>query len=107
MRGWSPTLAGSFILPMVIAHGVTSGLSGIVMAYFGRYTVVIRTGTALWAVGAGLKATYSHDTPIWIIVIVGVLEGIGVGCSLQPGELISSLNSFYHALILTMKFFQY
>ncbi|PVH75880.1 putative efflux pump antibiotic resistance protein [Cadophora sp. DSE1049] len=84
VRGWSPSIAGSFILPLVIAHGMTSGLSGIIMSISGRYTSVISGGAALWAIGACIKVTYGQETPVWLILCTGVLEGIGVGCSLQP-----------------------
>jgi hypothetical protein len=85
VRGLSPATAGSFILPMVIAHGATSGLSGILMSLSGRYTPIISTGTALWAIGAVMKATYGQGTPFPLFFLAGILEGIGVGCGLQPG----------------------
>ncbi|TVY83014.1 MFS gliotoxin efflux transporter gliA [Lachnellula suecica] len=61
-----------------------SGLSGIVIARLGRYIPVITIGTFLWTIGAVLKSTYDRDTPVWVISIAGICEGIGVGCSLQP-----------------------
>lgn len=85
VRGFSPSMAGSLILPMVIAHGATSCLSGIVMSMCGRYVPVISFGALLWTIGAGVKVTFGRETPIWLVSTVGVLEGVGVGCSLQPG----------------------
>lgn len=85
VRGLSPATAGSFILPMVIAHGATSGLSGVLMSLSGRYTPIITTGMALWAIGAVMKATYGQGTPFPLFFVAGILEGIGVGCGLQPG----------------------
>ncbi|KAJ5723770.1 hypothetical protein N7488_001805 [Penicillium malachiteum] len=84
VRGLSPSAAGSLILPMVIAHGATSGLSGAVMSLAGCYKPVISIGAALWAIGAILKSTYGQTTPFRLFVITGILEGIGVGCGLQP-----------------------
>ncbi|CAG8972778.1 hypothetical protein HYALB_00006870 [Hymenoscyphus albidus] len=84
VRGWSPTMAGLFILPLVIAHGITSGLSGIIISRLGHYVSVISVGTALWALGAGAKVTYHRTTPIWQILTFGVFEGVGVGVCLQP-----------------------
>ena len=86
VRGWSPVLAGSLILPMVIAHGVATGLGGILMSLTGRYTPVISIGAGLWVLGAATKSLYNQATPIWLFVIVGIFEGVGVGCSLQPGN---------------------
>lgn len=86
VRGFSPARAGSYILPMVIAHGVTSGLTGVLVAVFGRYMSIIRTGVGLWAVAACIKSVfYSQTSPISMIFIIGIFEGFGVGCCLQPG----------------------
>ncbi|KAJ5947478.1 hypothetical protein N7466_000493 [Penicillium verhagenii] len=96
VRSLSPATAGSLILPMVIAHGITSGLSGAVMSLTGRYKPVINVGAALWTVGAILKPTYGKLTPSPLIFVAGVLEGIGVGCELQPvlvGLLAGSNNA--------------
>jgi hypothetical protein len=86
VRGWSPTMAGSLILPLVIAHGLTSGLTGPLVSSSGQYTPIISTGAGLWAIGATAKIMYGNNTPVWTVTLFGVLEGIGVGCSLQPGK---------------------
>ncbi|KAF7177472.1 hypothetical protein CNMCM7691_005725 [Aspergillus felis] len=96
VRGWSPATAGSLILPMVIAHGATSALSGILVAATGRYTRIISGGAALWTIGAIGKTLYGQTTPVWSFFMVGIFEGFGVGCSLQPvlvGLLAGSQNS--------------
>ena len=90
VRGWTPTMAGSLILPLVIAHGLTSGLTGPLVSSFGRYTPIISTGAGLWAIGAAAKTFYGNNTPFWIVTLFGVFEGIGVGCSLQPGKSCSN-----------------
>ncbi|KAI1756418.1 putative efflux pump antibiotic resistance protein [Xylaria castorea] len=84
VRGSSPAQAGILMLPMVITHGLTSGLTGILISIFGRYKPIIVTGAICWAMAAVEKTHYNQTTPIWKIVIVGVFDGIGVGCSLQP-----------------------
>ncbi|KAF7160165.1 hypothetical protein CNMCM5623_005680 [Aspergillus felis] len=96
VRGWSPATAGSLILPMVIAHGATSALSGILVAATGRYTRIISGGAALWTIGAIGKTLYGQTTLVWSFFMVGIFEGFGVGCSLQPvlvGLLAGSQNS--------------
>ncbi|KAF2753569.1 permease of the major facilitator superfamily [Pseudovirgaria hyperparasitica] len=96
VRGWSPALAGSYILPLVIAHGITSGLSGVIITRCGHYMPMIVIGTGLWAVAAIVKAfTYNRETPIWLLCVIGIFEGIGVGSCLQPvliGLLAGSRN---------------
>lgn len=85
VRGWSPGTAGSLILPMVIAHGITSGLSGLIISWTGKYKVVISTGVGMWMIAAAAKSFYTQQTPLWILELGGIFEGIGVGCSFQPG----------------------
>lgn len=89
------------MLPLVIAHGITSALSGIIISLLGRYVSVISVGTALWAIGAAMKVTYGKTTPIYLILVVGVLEGIGVGVSLQPGESLRFRNVTSEEQLLT------
>ncbi|KAB8231128.1 major facilitator superfamily domain-containing protein [Aspergillus alliaceus] len=84
IRGWSPAKAGLFLLPTVITHGVTSALTGVIISFCGRYTTVIRAGAACWCISAAAKLTYTQFTPSWLLLVAGALDGIGVGCSLQP-----------------------
>ncbi|KAJ5205355.1 Major facilitator superfamily domain general substrate transporter [Penicillium cf. griseofulvum] len=84
IRAYSPGQAGLFILPMVVAHGLTSALTGIIISACGRYKVVIVTGAVSWAIAAVVKLHYNQHTPMWLFMIVCVFDGVGVGCSLQP-----------------------
>ncbi|EHK46108.1 hypothetical protein TRIATDRAFT_292286 [Trichoderma atroviride IMI 206040] len=84
VRGLNPTQAGALMLPMVITHGLTSGLTGILISMIGRYKPVIVIGAACWVLAAIGKMHFHQTTPIWEIIVVGVFDGISVGCSLQP-----------------------
>jgi hypothetical protein len=86
VHGLSPAQAGVLMLPMVITHGLTSGLTGVLISMLGHYKPIIVTGAVCWAVAAVEKMHYDQTTPMWRIIVVGVLDGIGVGCSLQPGK---------------------
>lgn len=50
----------------------------------GRYNPVLRSGMALWTLGAGLKILFGLQTPISVYVITLIIEGIGIGFVLQP-----------------------
>ncbi|RYC65765.1 hypothetical protein CHU98_g451 [Xylaria longipes] len=84
VRGSSPAQAGILMLPMVITHGLTSGLAGILISTYGSYKPIIVTGAICWALAAIEKMHYDQATPISKIAVVGVCDGIAVGCSLQP-----------------------
>ena len=86
VHGASPVRAGILMLPMVIAHGVTSAGTGILISRFCQYKSIIVTGAVCWALASIEKMHYGPTTPIWRIVIVGIFDGVGVGCSLQPGK---------------------
>lgn len=86
VRGASSSQAGILLLPMVIAHGLTSALTGIVISACGHYKHIIVTGASCWALAAAAKLFYDQETPIWTIIVVGILDGVGVGCSMQPGK---------------------
>ncbi|KAJ6184690.1 efflux pump antibiotic resistance protein [Penicillium mononematosum] len=84
VRGASPSEAGVLLLPLVIAHGLTSALTGILISIFGHYKPILVTGAVCWTLGGVAKFYYDQETAIWRIVVVGILDGVGVGCSLQP-----------------------
>lgn len=85
IRGFNPGKAGLFILPMLIAHGLTSALTGIIVSACGHYKHVIVTGAVCWLIAAMMKLQYNQTTPMWMFVLICLFDGIGVGCSLQPG----------------------
>ncbi|KAI1149645.1 putative efflux pump antibiotic resistance protein [Nemania diffusa] len=82
--GSSPARAGVLMLPMVVAHGLTSAGTGMLISKFGHYKSIIVTGAVCWALAAVEKMHYDQFTPLWKIVVVGIFDGVGVGCSLQP-----------------------
>jgi Na+/melibiose symporter-like transporter len=86
VRGSSPAQAGVLMLPMVITHGLMSGLTGVLISVLKRYKLIVVSGAICWAIAAIAKMYYNQSTPTWQIIVVGIFDGIGVGCSLQPGE---------------------
>jgi MFS family permease len=74
------------MLPLIVLTSITSILSGQFMARKGRYMPLVVTGFAVWALGTGLKCTFTRSTKIWVIIVVLLVEGIGVGFTLQPSE---------------------
>ncbi|KAI0867763.1 putative efflux pump antibiotic resistance protein [Hypoxylon argillaceum] len=84
VRGMSPAKAGVMMLPMVITHGITSGITGVIISVIGHYKPIIVTGAVSWGLAAIGKLRFDLDTPLWMIAGIGVLDGVAVGCSLQP-----------------------
>ena len=95
VRGWSPSRSGVLILPMTVAHGIFSALSGNIVSRLGHFKWIIIVGNGVWTAGLGCQIAYGLSTPIWAIVIIGVANGFGVGLTLQPvliGVLANSLK---------------
>ncbi|KAJ5162501.1 Major facilitator superfamily domain general substrate transporter [Penicillium capsulatum] len=84
IRSMSPGQAGVMILPMVIAHGICSAGSGLLISLCGHYKPIVVAGATCWMVAAVVKLWYGQTTPIWTFAVIGILDGVGVGCSLQP-----------------------
>jgi hypothetical protein len=47
---------------------------------------VVASGFAIWSIGAGLKCLFGRETQIWLVITVLLVEGCGVGLTLQPSE---------------------
>ncbi len=61
-----------------------SVISGQFLARVGRYMPLVITGFGLWTVGTGLKCMFGRSTHIGTIVGILLIEGAGVGFTLQP-----------------------
>ena len=85
VRGYDSSKSGVLLLPMVIAHGIFSGTSGFLVSYTGGYYWILLLGSAVWTIGASLKAKfYEQTTSVWMFIVFGILEGFGVGFCFQP-----------------------
>lgn len=83
-RQWSLMKAAILTIPFVASQSLVSVLSGQYISRFKRYGEVIWCGYGLWTLGAGLTLLFGSETPPWIIVVVLLVEGAGVGLVFQP-----------------------
>ncbi|KAF2815268.1 major facilitator superfamily transporter [Mytilinidion resinicola] len=90
---FSPLESGALMLPLIILTSITSILSGQFMSRKGRYMPVVVIGFAIWTIGTGLKCAFSRSTKLWNIIIVLLIEGCGIGCTLQPTLVAILANS--------------
>lgn len=84
VRGSSPTRAGLELIPLVVGIASGSVLSAQVIARTGRYRMLPILGTGLFAAALFLFAVVGADTPLWLIMAVMVLVGLGLGGTMQP-----------------------
>ncbi|OKL55999.1 hypothetical protein UA08_08789 [Talaromyces atroroseus] len=84
VRGYTPIKSGAVILPMVMSQGFGSLISGQAISRTGHYKVIILVANIVWLVGVALQIMYNSTTPVWAICLIGLFEGIGIGCTFQP-----------------------
>ncbi|WP_438943114.1 MDR family MFS transporter [Nonomuraea aridisoli] len=82
-RGYSPTEAGLFTIPMMLGVLVSSTVTGRMVSKSGRVKPYIVTGAVVLTIGfLGLSAM-DHETSLVFIAVSMVLVGAGVGMSMQ------------------------
>jgi MFS family permease len=84
VRGWSPLRASALLVPFVLAQMIFSIGSGFYISKFQRYGEVIWLGFICWTIGAGCMCMFDGSTPVYGIVLTGIVTGIGVGNVFQP-----------------------
>ena len=83
VRGISPTFSGLRLLPMLAGLLSASIISGRLISLRGRYKGFVVAGTAILSVGIGLMSTIKIDTPEWILALMLLTVGVGIGLFMQ------------------------
>jgi EmrB/QacA subfamily drug resistance transporter len=84
VKGASPTMAGLQMIPFVLGIMVGSILSGQLISRTGRYRIFPIIGSSLMVAALALFATIGADTPLWRVMLIMVLMGLGLGGNMQP-----------------------
>lgn len=91
--GLSALVSGALLLAVILATSCTSIVSGQMMSRSGRYLWIVALGFVFWTLGTGLKCGFNRTTAIWHIVLVLIVEGLGIGNTLQPTLVAILANS--------------
>ncbi|WP_067824344.1 MFS transporter [Nocardia inohanensis] len=83
VRGYSPTRAGLFMLPLVLGIMIGAQLAGLVTKYTGRYKILPVLGSLVIAAGSVLFALVRFDTPLWQPLLYCGVIGLGLGGCMQ------------------------
>lgn len=84
VRRYSPLVSGALILPVIITSSFSSIASGQYMNRVGSYMHCILAGFSLWTLGNGLTLLFNQNTGLAVVIIALVVEGAGIGLTLQP-----------------------
>ncbi len=83
VHGYSPTMSGVHMIPMVIGMLVSSTGSGQIVSRTGRYKVFPILGTAVTAGGLVLLHQLDPSTPTWLMSLYFLVFGLGLGLVMQ------------------------
>ena len=83
VHGYSPTLSGVHIIPMVVGLLISSTGSGQIVSRTGRYKVFPIVGTAVTAVGLLLLHQLDEFTATWLMSLYFFVFGLGLGLVMQ------------------------
>ncbi|MFC6130575.1 MULTISPECIES: MDR family MFS transporter [Streptomyces] len=81
--GYTPTQAGSRMLPMTVGFMISAIGSGIIVSKFGRYKAFPILGSVFSAGGLALLGTMDPDTSVTLLCTYIFLIGLGVGLLMQ------------------------
>jgi len=84
VHGATPTQSGFLMLPMVAGLMTASITSGRIISRTGRTRIFPIFGSALMALGMFALTTISADTHLWVVAIMMLCVGYGVGNCMQP-----------------------
>ncbi|CAE6497080.1 unnamed protein product [Rhizoctonia solani] len=82
-RGFTPIQAGIYLLPLILIQTLANSLCGQIITHTRNPKPFIVVGFSIWCVGAGLQSTFGMETSKAKLCGYLVLQGIGVGATLQ------------------------
>src|SRR6476469_6826031 len=83
VRGWSRLQAGLLVLPFAAGQLLGAPRSAKMVQRFGSRTVI--TGGLLFALGGMIGfALITPATPVWVLVLIGLVFGFGLGNTIAP-----------------------
>jgi MFS family permease len=81
--GLSSLMAGVVMLPLVISQVVTTTLTGFIVERTGHYKPSLVVGFVIWFAGQAAQLVFKQGTSIPTIIGILLLQGLGLGCTLQ------------------------
>jgi EmrB/QacA subfamily drug resistance transporter len=111
VRGYSPTVSGLLLLPLVLGIFLTSAGSGQAITRTGRYKIYPLVGLTIMSLALFWLSTLQVDTPMWNVSLRMFVLGLGLGLVIQtlvvavqnavdPADLgvATSSNTFFRSM---------
>lgn len=87
LRGYGTLAAGLCFLPFAVGQLISAPRSAAMVARFG-YRAVMTTGLVLVAISMLMLARVSIDAPLWGVLLVFFIFGLGMGSVIAPGSTV-------------------
>ncbi|MFD4151040.1 MFS transporter [Streptomyces goshikiensis] len=84
VKGMSPFVAGTAVVPTMIGVGFASVYAGNRMSATGRFRIFPVLGAVLLVATLLPLGFIDADTPSWLMILLGMVLGVGAGFTLQP-----------------------
>jgi EmrB/QacA subfamily drug resistance transporter len=83
VHGYSAFDAGLFLIPLVVGLIAAAGVSGSMISRSGRYKRFPIAGAVLSGAGMAALGMVSAGTPVWLLAVLLVVVGVGLGFFVQ------------------------
>lgn len=87
--GTSEIMSAALLLPLVLTQTFTTTLSGYVLKWTNRTKTSFCVGFVLWCAGQAGQVAFSRTTSVGVIVGVLLVQGLGIGATLQSSAALS------------------
>ncbi|KIY68147.1 MFS general substrate transporter [Cylindrobasidium torrendii FP15055 ss-10] len=81
--GYSTTMSGVLLLPMVVIQPFTSTLCGQITTRTGYVVPQLRAGCSIWLVGVGMMYRLGKESGLGYLIPTLLIAGVGVGMTMQ------------------------
>jgi EmrB/QacA subfamily drug resistance transporter len=97
VRGFTALEVGLMLVPMAVAGAITFPIGGNITDRIGPRIPVV-AGSALLCVSAVIFSQLAIDSPIYLIEIALICQGLGFGLSMMPNS-VTGLNALPNRLV--------
>lgn len=88
VQGYQAIQSAALLLPLVLTPVATTTLSGFVVKHTNKTWSSFFVGFIVWTAGQGAQLCFSVDTAKAVVIVVLMVQGAGLGATLQSSELL-------------------
>jgi MFS family permease len=104
VRGYDMITSAALLLPLVLSQVFTTLISGFAIKWTNRARPSFVAGFIVWGAGQGAQICFNETTPLGVIVVCLLLQGLGIGATIQSSTFthtrVSEATTYDSALVL-------